>query len=197
MLRYNYGNADLITHRSSADRKNTGCVAVLSFAEPAPAQDFRQSPTSSADNFLQKQQKQRRGLWCRSRRDASPAPPGPLARGMARQQHRRTDVAVGVLRGRKARRRAGDGDEAICYLQENSAADSLQMATSLIIGSTQRCSRRSGGGRVGDPGRIRQRMKLDQPAAALVSCTVTLGAANRISPAAKASISRRNAWRCR
>src|SRR5207244_7733744 len=105
MLLYNYGHEDLITHRAkaicgvSADRKNTGCVAVLSFAEPAPAQDFRQSPTSSADNFLQKQQKQRGGLWCRSRRDALPAPPGPLARGMARQQHRRTDVAVGVLRG--------------------------------------------------------------------------------------------------
>jgi hypothetical protein len=59
MLLYNYGHADLITHRGSADRKNTGCVAVLSFAEPAPAQDFRQGPTSSAANVLQKQQKQR------------------------------------------------------------------------------------------------------------------------------------------
>ena len=64
----------------SADRKNTGCVAVLSFAEPAPAQDFRQSPTSSADNFLQKQQKQRGGLGvvvtetrCQHRRDRWPA----------------------------------------------------------------------------------------------------------------------------
>jgi hypothetical protein len=68
--------------------------------------------------------------------------------------------------------------------------------TSVIIGSTQRCSRRSGGGRVGAAGRVGQRMKPYQPAA-LVSCTVTLGAAKRISPAAKASISRRNAWRCR
>ncbi len=76
--------------------------------------------------------------------------------------------------------------------RRNFAADSLQMAKALIIGSTQRCSRRSGGGRVGDAGRIGQRMKPDQ-AAALVSCTVTLGAAKRISPAAKASISRRNA----
>src|SRR5207244_282164 len=79
MLLYNYGHEDLITHRAkaicgvSADRKNTGCVAVLSFAEPAPAQDFRQSPTSSVDNFLQKQQKQWGGLWCRGRRDALPA----------------------------------------------------------------------------------------------------------------------------
>jgi hypothetical protein len=68
VLRYNYVYADLITHNArtisggSADRKNTGWVAVPSFAELAPAQDFRQSPTSSADNFLQKQQKQRGGL---------------------------------------------------------------------------------------------------------------------------------------
>src|SRR4029077_6183770 len=80
MLRYSYGHADLITHRSSSDRRNTRCVAVFSFAEPAPAPDFRQSPTSSADNFLQKQQKQWGGLWCRSRRDALPAPPEPSAR---------------------------------------------------------------------------------------------------------------------
>jgi len=63
ILLYNYGHEDLITHRAkaicgvSADRKNTGCVAVPSFAEPAQAQDFRQSPTSSADNFLEKQEK--------------------------------------------------------------------------------------------------------------------------------------------
>lgn len=37
----------------------------------------------------------------------------------------------------------------------------------------------------------------DQPADALASCTVTLGVAKRISPAAKASISRRSARRCR
>jgi len=125
MLLYNYGYADLITHNArtisggSADRKNTGCVAVLSFAEPAPAQDFRQSPTSSADNFLQKQEKQWGGLWCRGRRDALPAPPGPLARGMARQQHRRTGPAIRCCaRGRTARCRAGDGDKTTCYLQE-------------------------------------------------------------------------------
>jgi hypothetical protein len=112
------GSSSHIALKPISNRRNTGCGAVPSFAEPAPAQDFRQSPISSADNFLQKQQKQRGGLWCRSRRDALPAPPGPLARSMARQQHRRTDVAVGVLRGRKARRRAGDGDEAICYLHE-------------------------------------------------------------------------------
>ena len=121
MLLYNYKHADLITHRSSSDRGNTGCVAVLSFAEPAPAQDFRQSPTSSADNFLQKQQKQRGGPWCRRRRDALPAPPGPLARGMARQQHRRTGPAIRCCaRGRTARCRAGDGDKTTCYLQERS-----------------------------------------------------------------------------
>ena len=38
-------------------------------------------------------------------------------------------------------------------------------------------------------------LQLGDHAAALVSCTVTLGAAKRISAAAKASISRRNAWR--
>ena len=81
--------------------------------------------------------------------------------------------------------------------RRNFAADSLQMATSLFIGSTQRCSRSSGGGRVGHACRIRQRVEPDQPALALVSCTVTLGAAKRISAAAKASISRRNAVRCR
>src|ERR1700730_17635096 len=85
-----------------------GAVAVLSCAEAAAAQDFRKSPTSSADNFLQKQQKQWGGLWCRSRRDALPAPPGPLARGMARQQHRRTGPAIRCCaRGRTARRQAG------------------------------------------------------------------------------------------
>src|SRR6266404_4443340 len=41
-----------------------------------------------------------------------------LARGYARQQHRRTDVAVSVVRGRTARCRAGDGDKTSCYLQE-------------------------------------------------------------------------------
>jgi hypothetical protein len=166
-LLYNYKHVDLITPRvkaissSSADRKNTGCGAVLSFAGPAPAQDFRQSPTSSADNFLQKQQKQRGGLWRRRRRDALPAPPGPLARGMARQQHRRTGTAIRCCaRGRTARCRAGDRDKSLRQIRW-------------------------------------QRMKPDQPAAALVSCTVTLGAAKRISLAAKASINRRNAWRCR
>src|SRR6516162_7578107 len=38
-----------------------------------------------------------------------------------------------------------------------------------------------------------QVLRKDQPAAALVSCTVTFGAANRIWLAAKASIRRRNA----
>jgi hypothetical protein len=69
ILRYNSGYADLITHNArtisggSTDHKNTVFVAVLSLAEPAPSQDFRQNPTSSADNFLQKQQKQR-GVPC-------------------------------------------------------------------------------------------------------------------------------------
>ena len=102
------GSSSHIALKPISDRKNTGCVAVLSFAEPAAAQDFRQSPISSADNFLQKQQKQRGGLWCRSRRDALPAPPGPLVRGMARQQHRRTGPAIRCCaRGRTARRQAG------------------------------------------------------------------------------------------
>ena len=63
MLLYNYEHEDLITHNArtisggSADRRNTKCGAVLSFAAPAQAQDFRQSPTSSADNFLEKQEK--------------------------------------------------------------------------------------------------------------------------------------------
>jgi hypothetical protein len=121
MLRYNYGYADLIAPRvkaisgGSADRRNTEFAAVLLFAEPASAQDFRQSQTSSADNFLQKQEKQRGGLWCRSRRDMLPAPPGPLARGMARQQHRRTGPAIRCCApGRTARCRAGDGDKTTC-----------------------------------------------------------------------------------
>ena len=124
MVRYNYGYADLITHNArtisggSADRKNTGCVAVLSFAEPAPAQDFRQSPTSSADHSW-RNRKNRGGLWCRSPRDALPAPPGPLVRGMARQQHRRTGPAIRCCaRGRTARCRAADGDKTACYLEE-------------------------------------------------------------------------------
>src|SRR6266481_7062167 len=86
MLLHNYRHADLITplvkaiSSSSSDRRNTGCVAVLSFSEPAPAQDFRQSPTSSADNLLQKQEKQWGGCGvvvaetrCRHRRGRRPA----------------------------------------------------------------------------------------------------------------------------
>jgi hypothetical protein len=120
--------------------KNSGCVAVLSFAEPAPAHNFRQSPTSSADNFLPKQQKQRGGLRCRRRRDALPAPPGLLARGMARQQHRRTGPAIRYC----ARGRAADAEPATetqrpATYRGNFAVDSLYMAISLIIGSTQRC----------------------------------------------------------
>jgi hypothetical protein len=62
----------------SADRTNGGCVAVFSFAEPAPSQGFRQNPTSSADNFLQKQQKQR-GVPCFfRRRDGLRVPPGGI-----------------------------------------------------------------------------------------------------------------------
>ena len=47
-----------------------------------------------------------------------------------------------------------------------------------------------------DPTRV---LSKDQPAAAPVpaSCSVRLGAAKRISAAAKASIRRRNAWRCK
>ena len=78
-------------------------------------------------------------------------------------------------------------------LAENFAVDSLYITLFAIIGSTWHCTWRSGGGPVGDPSRMRNRMKPDQPAAALVSCTVTFGAAKRISAAAKASIRRRSA----
>jgi hypothetical protein len=47
------GSSSHIALKLISNRKNTGCGAAPSFAEPAPAQDFRQSPTSSADNFLQ------------------------------------------------------------------------------------------------------------------------------------------------
>ena len=102
MLLYNYGHGDLITHNA------------------------RTISGGSADR-KKKQQKQRGGLWCRSRRDALRAPPGPLARGMARQHHRCTGPASRCCaRGRTARCRAGDGDpKRPATYTRNFAADSL------------------------------------------------------------------------
>ena len=103
---------------SSSDRRNTGCVAVL------------HSPNRRRARVSAKIRPRPLIISCRNSKNSEECRASfaaqtcceyhleALARGYARQQHRRTDVAVSVVRGRTARRRAGDGDEAVRYLQE-------------------------------------------------------------------------------
>ena len=99
-------------------------------------------------------------------------------------------------RGRTAGSRPGDGDKTTCYLQEKFCC---RFAVYGDIVNHRLKSKMFPEERLTACWRPRQDGRQTNPdqAAALVSCTVTLGAAKRISAAAKASISRRSAWRCR
>src|SRR5437660_10612437 len=109
---------------SSSDRRNTGCVAVLSFAEPAPSQGFRQNPTSSADNFLQKQQKQR-GVPCFFRRpDVLRVPPGGVGPLHRSPSGVRAPVSIWCEAGRPDDEPATETKRPATY-RRNFAADSL------------------------------------------------------------------------